>query len=114
MGNVQVLIVPFVVILFINLLKGESGVRSPLDIRCGIPSFWLSKGLTIVRILLVIVFAHSYLVRRHETKERTGYPYVEGDIQWVDAPPSCTPSCARQRSSSPACLASAGALLTDR
>ena len=28
-----------------------------------------------------MVFARSYLVR-HEIKERTGYPYGEGDIEW--------------------------------
>jgi uncharacterized membrane protein YfcA len=31
---------------------------------------------------LVITFARSYLMRRHVIKERVGYPYVEGDIEW--------------------------------
>mmetsp|Transcript_10532 Transcript_10532/g.16332 ORF Transcript_10532/g.16332 Transcript_10532/m.16332 type:complete len:578 (+) Transcript_10532:40-1773(+) len=82
MGNVKVLVVTFVVILFINLMKGGGAFPSPLGIRCGSPSFWVSNGVMLGWILLVSVFARMYLVRRHEIKERVGYPYVEGDIKW--------------------------------
>lgn len=82
MGNVKVLIVTFVVILFINLMKGGGAFPSPLGIRCGSPSFWVSNGVMLGWILLVSIFARMYLVRRHEIKERVGYPYVEGDIKW--------------------------------
>ena len=82
MGNVQVLVVTFAVILIMNLLKGGGAFQSPLGIRCGSPSFWISNALMIGWILLVSIFARSYLVRRCEIKERCGYPYVEGDIQW--------------------------------
>eukprot|EP00574_Skeletonema_japonicum_P006358 CAMPEP_0201726150 /NCGR_PEP_ID=MMETSP0593-20130828/9294_1 /ASSEMBLY_ACC=CAM_ASM_000672 /TAXON_ID=267983 /ORGANISM="Skeletonema japonicum, Strain CCMP2506" /LENGTH=564 /DNA_ID=CAMNT_0048217619 /DNA_START=38 /DNA_END=1732 /DNA_ORIENTATION=+ len=82
MGNVKVLVVTFVVILFINLMKGGGAFPSPLGIRCGSPSFWVSNGVMLGWILLVSIFARMYLVRRHEIKERVGYPYVEGDIKW--------------------------------
>ncbi len=82
MGNVKVLVVTFVVILFINLMKGGGAFPSPLGIRCGSPSFWISNGVMLWWILLVSIFARMYLVRRHEIKERVGYPYVEGDIKW--------------------------------
>jgi uncharacterized membrane protein YfcA len=82
MGNVKVLIVTFVFILFINIMKGGGAFPSPLGIRCGSPSFWVSNGVMLGWILLVSIFARMYLVRRHEIKERVGYPYVEGDIKW--------------------------------
>eukprot|EP01082_Thalassiosira_pseudonana_P009284 g8277.t1 g8277 contig29:144639-146012(-) len=81
-GNVQVLLVTFTVILFINIMKGGGAFPSPLGIRCGSPSFWVSNGIMIGWILLVSVFARSYLVKRYEIKERVGFPYVEGDIRW--------------------------------
>ena len=81
-GNLQVLIVTFAVVLFINLMKGGGAFHSPLGIRCGSSSFWIANGIMIGWILLVSVFARSYLVRRYEIKERCGYPYVEGDIKW--------------------------------
>jgi len=81
-GNLQVLVVTFAIILFINLMKGGGAFKSPLGIECGSPSFWTANGLMIGWILLVSVFARSYLVRRCEIKERCGYPYVEGDIKW--------------------------------
>lgn len=81
-GNVQVLIVTFAVILFINLMKGGGAFPSPLGIRCGSSSFWVSNGIMLGWIVLVSIFARMYLVRRHEIKERVGYPYVEGDIKW--------------------------------
>jgi len=82
MGNVKVLMVTFVVIIFINIMKGGGAFPSPLGIRCGSPSFWVSNGMMLGWILLVSIFARMYLVRRHEIKERVGYPYVEGDIKW--------------------------------
>ena len=33
-------------------------------------------------ILLISYFVRIYLVKRFETKQRVGYKYVEGDIQW--------------------------------
>ncbi|KAL7525725.1 hypothetical protein ACHAXR_002547, partial [Thalassiosira sp. AJA248-18] len=82
MGNVQVLVVTFAVVLFINLLKGGGAFHSPLGIQCGSPSFWASNGIMLGWIILVSIFARSYLVRRYEIKERCGYPYVDGDIKW--------------------------------
>mmetsp|Transcript_21543 Transcript_21543/g.33793 ORF Transcript_21543/g.33793 Transcript_21543/m.33793 type:complete len:300 (+) Transcript_21543:3-902(+) len=82
MGNVQVLVVTFAVILFANLLKGGGAFHSPLGIRCGSPSFWASNATMILWILIVSIFARSYLVRRCDIKERCNYPYVEGDIKW--------------------------------
>mmetsp|Transcript_31492 Transcript_31492/g.64879 ORF Transcript_31492/g.64879 Transcript_31492/m.64879 type:complete len:560 (-) Transcript_31492:295-1974(-) len=82
MGNVQVLLLLFVVILFINLMKGGGALKSPLGIRCGSNSFWIANGAMLGWILLISFFARSYLVRKHEIKEAVGFPYVEGDIKW--------------------------------
>ena len=82
-GNVQVLCLTLGVVVFINLIKGGGDAfPSPLGIQCGSPSFWVANGLMIAWTFLVITFARSYLMRRHVIKERVGYPYVEGDIEW--------------------------------
>ena len=80
--HVQVLILTFGVIIFVNLIKGGGAFPSPLGIRCGSPSFWISNAVMLGWILAVSAFARSYLVNRHGTKEKVGYPYVEGDIKW--------------------------------
>ncbi|KAL3816918.1 hypothetical protein ACHAXA_009113 [Cyclostephanos tholiformis] len=83
MGNVQVLCLTLAVVVFINLIKGGgSSFPSPLGIQCGSLSFWVANSLMLVWTLLVIAFARSYLIRRHEIKSRVGYTYVEGDIEW--------------------------------
>ena len=82
MGHVKVLCLTFAVIIVINLMKGGGASPSPLGIRCGSLSFWVSNGIMLMWILLVSIFVRDYLVRRHEIKERVGYPYVDGDIKW--------------------------------
>ena len=82
MKHVQVLVLTFVVIIFVNLMKGGGAFPSPLGIRCGSPSFWISNAVMLGWIIAVSMFARSYLVNRHEMKERVGYPYVDGDIKW--------------------------------
>ena len=82
MTNIKILSVMFVVVLFINLIKGGGAFRSPLGIRCGSTSFWMANALMFGWILLISFIARSYLVERFHLKERAGYKYVEGDIQW--------------------------------
>jgi hypothetical protein len=43
--HVQVLTLTFGVIIFINLMKGGGAFPSPLGIRCGSPSFWISNAV---------------------------------------------------------------------
>jgi len=81
-SNVQVLVVMFVVVLFINLMKGGGAFKSPLGIKCGSMSFWIANGLMIGWILYISMYARNYLVKRYEIKKRVGYEYVEGDIEW--------------------------------
>jgi Sulfite exporter TauE/SafE len=82
MANVHMVGVLFVVVLFINLMKGGGAFPSPLGIRCGSNSFWIANGLMFGWILVISFYARAYLVKRFETKRRVGYQYVEGDIQW--------------------------------
>lgn len=81
-ANITALVVMFVVVLFVNVLKGGGAFPSPLGIKCGSKSFWIANVSMLTFIVLVSLFARSYLVSRYETKKRVGYPYVEGDIQW--------------------------------
>lgn len=81
-NNIQVLLLMFAVVLAINLVKGGGALRSPLGIRCGSPSFWVANGIMLGWIVLISVLARGHLLRRHAAKERCGYPYVAGDIQW--------------------------------
>jgi uncharacterized membrane protein YfcA len=80
--NIKILVIMFVVVLFINIMKGGGAFRSPLGIRCGSASFWAANGIMFGWILLVMFLARSHLVERFERKQRVGYKYVDGDIQW--------------------------------
>merc|ERR1719273_2183438 len=82
MGNLNILVIMFVVVLFINLMKGGGAFKSPLGIRCGSISFWVANILMLVWITLISIMARNYLMNRYEIKERVGYKYVEGDIKW--------------------------------
>lgn len=82
MKHVKVLVLTFGVIIFVNLMKGGGAFPSPLGIRCGSPSFWVSNAVMLGWIIAVSFFARSYLVNRHTMKEKVGYPYVDGDIKW--------------------------------
>jgi uncharacterized membrane protein YfcA len=82
MYNVGLLIGLFVVILAINLLKGGGAFPSPIGIKCGTSSFWIANGIMLITILLFCVYVRAYLVERFEAKQRCGYKYVQGDIQW--------------------------------
>ena len=82
MSNVYMLVSMFIVVLFINVMKGGGAFRSPLGIRCGSNSFWVANAVMLGWILVTSFFARNILVQRFETKRRVGYQYVEGDIQW--------------------------------
>eukprot|EP00547_Thalassionema_nitzschioides_P001964 CAMPEP_0194203432 /NCGR_PEP_ID=MMETSP0156-20130528/3210_1 /TAXON_ID=33649 /ORGANISM="Thalassionema nitzschioides, Strain L26-B" /LENGTH=599 /DNA_ID=CAMNT_0038929181 /DNA_START=240 /DNA_END=2035 /DNA_ORIENTATION=+ len=80
--NITMLVALFVVVLFINLMKGGGAFESPIGIECGGIGFWLSNALMLVWIILVSIRARSYLVQRYYEKQHVHYVYVEGDIQW--------------------------------
>lgn len=80
--NISLLVGLFVVILGINLLKGGGAFPSPIGIECGTPSFWIANGIMLGAIFLFCIYVRCYLVERFETKQRCGYKYVPGDIQW--------------------------------
>lgn len=73
MGNITLLIIMFVVVLFINIMKGGGAFPSPLGIKCGSTSFWLANIIMIAWIVLISLMARSYLLRRYELKESCGY-----------------------------------------
>lgn len=82
MGNITALVIMFVVVLFINVMKGGGAFPSPLGIKCGSKSFWAANVFMLAWIFTISLMARAYLVRRYEKKERCGYQYVEGDIKW--------------------------------
>merc|ERR1712127_447128 len=82
MNNIMILVSMFVVVLFVNIMKGGGAFPSPLGIKCGSSSFWITNISILTWIIIISLFVRSYLVRRYETKERVNYPYVEGDIKW--------------------------------
>jgi hypothetical protein len=81
-ANVRLLVTLFVVVLIINLMKGGGAFKSPLGIICGSTSFWIANFILLAWILVVYFKAREYLINRFEIKQRVGYHYVEGDIQW--------------------------------
>jgi len=82
MNNIWILVSMFVVVLFINIMKGGGAFPSPLGIKCGSTSFWVANFIILAWIVLISLFVRSYLVNRFHTKERVNYPYAEGDIKW--------------------------------
>lgn len=80
--NIQVLIVMFVVVLFINLMKGGGAFKSPLGIKCGSKSFWVANLLMLGWILVVSWMARRRLLHKYYEKKKCGFQYVEGDIKW--------------------------------
>ena len=81
-ANIRLLVTLFVVVLFINLMKGGGAFKSPLGIRCGSSSFWIANFIMLAWILVINFKAREYLIQRFAIKQRVGYHYVEGDIQW--------------------------------
>lgn len=82
MNNIMILVSMFIVVLFINIMKGGGAFPSPLGIKCGSNSFWMANFAMLAWIIVISLFVRQYLVKRYELKERVNYPYVEGDIQW--------------------------------
>lgn len=80
--NLKILGALFIVVLAMNLLKGGGAFRSPLGIRCGSTGFWAANGLILGWIIAITIYIRHYLVKRHETKLRCGYEFIEGDIKW--------------------------------
>eukprot|EP00540_Astrosyne_radiata_P020084 CAMPEP_0116865202 /NCGR_PEP_ID=MMETSP0418-20121206/25266_1 /TAXON_ID=1158023 /ORGANISM="Astrosyne radiata, Strain 13vi08-1A" /LENGTH=574 /DNA_ID=CAMNT_0004500547 /DNA_START=44 /DNA_END=1769 /DNA_ORIENTATION=- len=80
--NVLVIFILFLVVLTVNILKGGGAFPSPIGIRCGSPSFWISEGLLMLAILAVTYHSRSYLLNAASQKRVTKYKFVEGDIQW--------------------------------
>ena len=80
--NLIILVTMFVVVLFINLVKGGGAFTSPLGIKCGSMSFWVANIIMLGWIFAVTVHVRNILVKKWEKKEAVGYQYVEGDIQW--------------------------------
>ena len=81
-GNVKLIVLMFVVVLAINILKGGGAFKSPLGIRCGALSFWIANFIMMAWIIVISFKARAYLVDRFHIKQRVGYHYVDGDIQW--------------------------------
>jgi len=82
MKNVAILVFLFVVVLFINIVKGGGAFSSPFGIQCGSLAFWGANIFMWVIILLVNYIARSYLVWSYHLKRKVDYKYVEGDIGW--------------------------------
>ena len=80
--KVKALCIMFVVVLFLNLMKGGGAFPSPVGIKCGSNLFWTANAAMLGWIFLVSYMARDHLVTQYQIKERLNYPYVEGDIQW--------------------------------
>ena len=72
-GNITLLIVMFVVVLFVNIVKGGGAFSSPLGIECGSISFWIANCIMLGWIFMISLMARSYLLNRYQLKESCGY-----------------------------------------
>jgi uncharacterized membrane protein YfcA len=82
MEKIIALALMFLVILFMNIMKGGGAFPSPVGIKCGSGLFWLANGFMLLWIFLISNVARNYLVNRYKHKKKIGYKYVDGDIQW--------------------------------
>jgi uncharacterized membrane protein YfcA len=82
--NLLLLIITFGVVLVINLLKGggSSTFPSPIGIACGSISFYLINLFLVVWVFCISIYVRHYLIKKTKTKNRLGYKYVKGDVQW--------------------------------
>eukprot|EP00591_Stephanopyxis_turris_P000178 CAMPEP_0195521054 /NCGR_PEP_ID=MMETSP0794_2-20130614/17854_1 /TAXON_ID=515487 /ORGANISM="Stephanopyxis turris, Strain CCMP 815" /LENGTH=468 /DNA_ID=CAMNT_0040650515 /DNA_START=239 /DNA_END=1645 /DNA_ORIENTATION=- len=80
--NIKMLVTLFIIVLIINLAKGGGAFPSPLGIKCGSISFWISNAIMLCAVIVISIMARNYLLGRYYEKERVHYQYVEGDIQW--------------------------------
>lgn len=70
--------------LVLVLFKGGGGDgRSVIGVRCGTAAYWLIILAIAPYLLAVTYYVGSALEREHETKQRVGYRFIEGDIHWT-------------------------------
>ena len=71
-------------VIFLNLIKGgRSDVfPSPLGIDCGSYAYWFLQISVLILVLCVSYWARENLVASWRTKNRLGYRYAAGDVEW--------------------------------
>lgn len=81
--KVWFLVVMFVVVIFLNLLKGGGGkYPSPVGIVCGSSSYWGLVGVNIAWLTGLSLYARGRLVAAWKNKRRLRYKYLQGDVEW--------------------------------
>lgn len=81
--KVMLMIIMFVVIVFINLIKGGGkSFPSPIGIVCGSFTYWSMTGLIILWVLAISLYARQELVKKYHLKKRLRYKYIKGDVEW--------------------------------
>merc|ERR1719499_1103087 len=69
------------VTLAFTILKGGSTINL-LNVTCGTPKYWVLSFAVVPFTLLVGFFARRHLIARYYLKERVGFEYAEGDVEW--------------------------------
>lgn len=78
--------------LALTILKGGEGIN-PMDITCGTPVYWFLTFAVVPFTLIIGFFARRHLVARYHLKDRLGFEYAEGDVEWNERNTLVYPGC---------------------
>lgn len=83
LDRMYIILVMFVVVVFLNLVKGGGGAfHSPLGIDCGSTMYWIITVMIFVWLGAVAYYSRGILVTEFYKKTELGYEYATGDIKW--------------------------------
>jgi len=71
-----------VVIVLLNVLKGNGGNINPLDISLCTPLYWVLTLATFPFVFLICFIARNHLLKVYREKQKHGYEYLDEDVQW--------------------------------
>jgi uncharacterized membrane protein YfcA len=81
-SKIIALICMFSVLIFLSIMVGGGGYKSPWGIVCGSVAFWVVQVIMVAFLISSAWAAQTYLIARHEVKDMVRFDYVHGDIKW--------------------------------
>jgi len=80
--KLSLLIFVWIGVNVLDLFRGGGGYHGPFDIDCGDVGYWIFTFLYIPFTVAIAAYVALYLMADTKIKDKIGYPWVEGDVQW--------------------------------
>jgi len=80
--KVAIMFITTVVIVLLNVLKGNGGNINPLDISLCTPLYWVLTIATFPFVFVICFIARNHLLKVFAEKEKHGYEYLDEDVRW--------------------------------